>query len=257
MLKSSKSIGELIYYYRLVKNYSQNDLANALNVTVSAVSSWERGVNKPGVEGLNFENLMIMGPGKDALATSSSVTSISEAGLSPSDFYIGGIDFNSVINSTIKNVSIEDVSRYAVILVNTGQGENSIPTSGITIENLTVKNSGHSESTFMAALAFFNQPTDITLKGTLDFDTVPVGMDIINLLSSELTLADFDLVITNAGIDLLGMGAKDFSDDALAIELGAVVRFEQALYYLNEDVQRDSFLVNGLGLNKETLPELE
>jgi len=50
VLKSSKSIGELIYYYRLVKNYSQNDLANALNVTVSAVSSWERGVNKPGVD---------------------------------------------------------------------------------------------------------------------------------------------------------------------------------------------------------------
>lgn len=50
MLKTSKSIGELIYYYRLVKNFSQNDLANALNVTVSAVSSWERGVNKPGVD---------------------------------------------------------------------------------------------------------------------------------------------------------------------------------------------------------------
>ena len=50
MLKSSKSIGELIYYYRLVKNYSQSDLAKELNVTVSAVSSWERGVNKPGVD---------------------------------------------------------------------------------------------------------------------------------------------------------------------------------------------------------------
>lgn len=50
MLKSAKSIGELIYYYRLVKNYSQNDLAVLLNVTVSAVSSWERGINKPGVD---------------------------------------------------------------------------------------------------------------------------------------------------------------------------------------------------------------
>jgi transcriptional regulator with XRE-family HTH domain len=50
MLKSAKSIGEIIYYFRLVKNYSQNDLAALLNVTVSAVSSWERGINKPGVD---------------------------------------------------------------------------------------------------------------------------------------------------------------------------------------------------------------
>lgn len=50
MLKSANSIGSLIYYYRLVKNYSQLDLARQLHVTVSAVSSWERGINKPSVD---------------------------------------------------------------------------------------------------------------------------------------------------------------------------------------------------------------
>lgn len=50
MLKTAKSIGELIYYYRSVRNYSQNDLAKFLDVSVSTVSSWERGINKPGVD---------------------------------------------------------------------------------------------------------------------------------------------------------------------------------------------------------------
>ena len=50
MLKSAKGIGELIYYYRLVKNLSQQELSEKLHVTVSAISSWERGINKPGVE---------------------------------------------------------------------------------------------------------------------------------------------------------------------------------------------------------------
>ena len=50
MLKTSKAIGELIYYYRLIHNYTQADLAKKLNITISAVSSWERGINKPAVD---------------------------------------------------------------------------------------------------------------------------------------------------------------------------------------------------------------
>ena len=50
MLKTAKSIGELIYYYRTIKNYSQSDLADFLDVSVSTVSSWERGINKPSVD---------------------------------------------------------------------------------------------------------------------------------------------------------------------------------------------------------------
>jgi transcriptional regulator with XRE-family HTH domain len=50
MLRSNKSIGELIHDYRTTHDYSQLDLATKLNVTVSAVSSWERGVSKPTVD---------------------------------------------------------------------------------------------------------------------------------------------------------------------------------------------------------------
>lgn len=50
MLRSNRSIGELIHDYRATHGYSQLDLATKLNVTVSAVSSWERGVSKPSVD---------------------------------------------------------------------------------------------------------------------------------------------------------------------------------------------------------------
>lgn len=50
MLRSNGSIGELIHDYRATHSYSQLDLATKLNVTVSAVSSWERGVSKPTVD---------------------------------------------------------------------------------------------------------------------------------------------------------------------------------------------------------------
>jgi len=50
MLRNNKSLGDLIRYYRIMKNHSQNDLAQRLNVTVAAVSNWERGISKPGVD---------------------------------------------------------------------------------------------------------------------------------------------------------------------------------------------------------------
>ena len=49
-MKNANSIGALIYFHRLIKNYSQLELAQQLHVTVSAVSSWERGINTPGVD---------------------------------------------------------------------------------------------------------------------------------------------------------------------------------------------------------------
>ena len=49
-MRSNKSIGELIRYYRLINQYSQGDLSVKLNVTESAISAWERGISKPGVD---------------------------------------------------------------------------------------------------------------------------------------------------------------------------------------------------------------
>jgi transcriptional regulator with XRE-family HTH domain len=49
-MRSNQSIGEIIRYFRLLKNYSQKELSDLLNVTESAVSAWERGLSKPGVD---------------------------------------------------------------------------------------------------------------------------------------------------------------------------------------------------------------
>ena len=49
-MRSNKSIGELIRYYRLINQYSQGNLAEKVNVTESAISAWERGISKPGVD---------------------------------------------------------------------------------------------------------------------------------------------------------------------------------------------------------------
>lgn len=50
MLKNAKSLGELIHYYRVSNHLSQGDLARRLAVTISAISSWERGISRPGLE---------------------------------------------------------------------------------------------------------------------------------------------------------------------------------------------------------------
>jgi len=49
-MRTNQSIGEIIRYYRRLKNYSQKELAEVLNVTESAVSAWERGLSKPGLD---------------------------------------------------------------------------------------------------------------------------------------------------------------------------------------------------------------
>lgn len=50
IMRSNQSIGEIIRYFRLIKNISQKELSEYLNVTDSAVSSWERALSRPGID---------------------------------------------------------------------------------------------------------------------------------------------------------------------------------------------------------------
>ena len=50
IMRSNQSIGEIIRYFRLIKNLSQKELSEYVIVTESAVSSWERGLTKPGLD---------------------------------------------------------------------------------------------------------------------------------------------------------------------------------------------------------------
>ena len=204
-----------------------------------------------GISDVLLENLKIIGPGKDALATDTAISVLTQNGIAINNFFIGGIDFNSVLNSTISNIHIEDVSRY-VIGLNTS-GQNGVPTtSGILIEDLIVINSGHSESQFMAALAFFNQPLDVTLKGTFDFTNVPIGLDIRGTSLAQVTTSGFSLTVSNVGIDMFGLNVSGtaFSNDLLAQALGANLRWQPGVYenenqslanLINEELNRTRF----------------
>ena len=48
-MKDKKTFGSFIKEKRISKNYSQKDLAESLNVTIQAVSKWERGLGCPDV----------------------------------------------------------------------------------------------------------------------------------------------------------------------------------------------------------------
>lgn len=49
MLKTNVEIGFMIYNYRKKSHLSQKELASQLNVTVAAISNWERGQAKPNI----------------------------------------------------------------------------------------------------------------------------------------------------------------------------------------------------------------
>jgi transcriptional regulator with XRE-family HTH domain len=50
MVRSLKSIGLMIKKYRKRMGYSQEELSKKYGVTIAAISSWERGVSRPGIE---------------------------------------------------------------------------------------------------------------------------------------------------------------------------------------------------------------
>jgi len=50
MVRSLKSIGLMIKKYRKDMGYSQEELAKKYDVTIAAISSWERGISRPGIE---------------------------------------------------------------------------------------------------------------------------------------------------------------------------------------------------------------
>lgn len=49
---SNKTFGEMISYLRKEKNITQNDLAEKMNVTDKAVSTWERNLSCPDVNSI-------------------------------------------------------------------------------------------------------------------------------------------------------------------------------------------------------------
>jgi hypothetical protein len=153
------------------------------------------------VSGVTIENVQLIGPGQNAAVDDNPIDNNKR---------IGGIDFNGVLNSTIKNVSINDISRYGINI-----GGNS---TGIVIDGYQANRVGTSDS-FMAALYFANVTENaVTLKGNHIYDAVNIGVSLVGSISDDffttteknVTLSGFNLTITNATIAGFGTSAGSF-----------------------------------------------
>ena len=149
-----------------------------------------------GVTNVAIENVQLIGPGQNAVVSDSALSD-----------RIGGIDFNNVVDSMIKNVSISDVSRYGI---NIGGDSKNVVVDGYQADRVGINNS------FMAALYFANVTENaVTLKGDHIFDSVNIGVSLTGTMDSDdnklftttennVTLSGFTLLITKTTIPALG-----------------------------------------------------
>ena len=186
-----------------------------------------------GVSHVTFENLLIKGPGKNAIVLEPSFMPSK-----PSDRYLGGIDFNNVQNSIIKNVRIEQLSRFGI---NVGNGS-----SGIILDTIAIDSVGFAESFFMAGVGLFGNSTAMTLKGNLDIKNTPLGMDIKEMFEDVAT-ESFTLTTENVEIDILGFRGAPIQD-TLALTLGATAK------YTTESTLEGLILVSLYVLDSQHLP---
>ncbi len=104
MLKNSEQIGQVIKQFRLDRNLSQADLAHDLDVTISAVSTWERGISKPGIDVL-FQLAQTMNITLDELLTINS----NHQTLRDPRAFLEHLDFNDV-NVYLTDLGVEGES---------------------------------------------------------------------------------------------------------------------------------------------------
>ena len=101
MLKNAQQIGTLIKQYRIERNLSQADLARDLEVTISAVSTWERGISKPGIDVL-YALAQAMNLTLDELLTAN----INHQALKGADAFLEHLDYQHA-NLYIINIATE------------------------------------------------------------------------------------------------------------------------------------------------------
>lgn len=106
MLKNSEQIGQVIKQFRLERNLSQADLAHDLDVTISAVSTWERGISKPGIDVL-YQLAQAMDLTLDALLT----VNTDHQTLNDTEAFLEHLDFKDVniyiTNLVVKHQTLE------------------------------------------------------------------------------------------------------------------------------------------------------
>jgi hypothetical protein len=151
-----------------------------------------------GVSNINIVNVTLEGPGQNEVVDSGivGVRNRREGEPQPTDYHLGGIDFNGVLNSTISNVSISGLSRFGI---NIGKELTNI-SSGILLESIAISNTGVSNS-FFGAILFNSGLGPVTLSGVINLSNNNVGFALYLLVE-----ADLEHIITDDSYELSATG---------------------------------------------------
>jgi hypothetical protein len=151
-----------------------------------------------GISNINIVNDTLEGPGQNEEVDSGivGVRNRSEGAPQPTDYLLGGIDFNGVLSSTISNVSISGLSRFGI---NIGKELTNI-SSGILLESIAISNTGVSNS-FVGAILFNSGLGPVTLSGVINLSNNNVGFALYVLVE-----ADLEHIITDVSYELSATG---------------------------------------------------
>ena len=151
-----------------------------------------------GISNINIVNVTLEGPGQNEVVDSGivGVRNRSEGEPQPTDYLLGGIDFNGVLSSTISNVSISGLSRFGI---NIGKELTNI-SSGILLESIAISNTGVSNS-FVGAILFNSGLGPVTLSGVINLSNNNVGFALYVLVE-----ADLEHIITDVSYALTATG---------------------------------------------------
>jgi hypothetical protein len=151
-----------------------------------------------GISNINIVNVTLEGPGQNEVVDSGivGVRNRSEGEPQPTDYVLGGIDFNGVLSSTISNVSISGLSRFGI---NIGKELTNI-SSGILLESIAISNTGVSNS-FFGAILFNSGLGPVTLSGMMNLSNNNVGFALYLLVE-----ADLEHIITDDSYELSATG---------------------------------------------------
>jgi hypothetical protein len=165
-----------------------------------------------GISNINIVNVTLEGPGQNEVVDSGivGVRNRRKGAPQPTDYLLGGIDFNGVLSSTISNVSISGLSRFGI---NIGKELTNI-SSGILLESITISNIGVSDSS-IGAILFNSGLGPVTLSGVMNLSNNNIGYAFYNLVEEDL-----EHIITDGSYELDATGNLL---DAVTIELSSGV----------------------------------
>jgi hypothetical protein len=123
---------------------------------------------------------------------------------------VGGLDLNTVDTATLTNVSVSENGR---------NGLSFTDVDAVSLEDIAVADCGHSDSTGWAGLAIYRTDsgnTTVTESGTNTIDNVPIGVNVDDYGTGNITLPENGTSIVISGADIPVYAPDNDNSDAFA-----------------------------------------